>query len=197
MANVKIIIDGPLMDGHRVTFKAPCDCTVVEYLDVRYIKDGTQVSKLFTMKDTHGNDLTGIGNLFMESAYVTAVLNTNLGYAYIQNADTNGYLEGRFLNTPGFPDYSNEIEVHDDEGFTASADGWLYILAYSGWTSTVISVNGVEVFNRQILNTNSYPVRDTAMMPVKKGDVISIVTVSDQISVASSYKVRMRLFGMR
>lgn len=93
MANIKIIVEGALMDGHKVTFKAPCDCISVEKLDVRYIKDGEQVSKLFTMKDTHGNDLTGIGNLFMEGAYVHVILDTVRGFAYIQNAATNGYLE--------------------------------------------------------------------------------------------------------
>lgn len=97
MANIKIIVDGPLMDGHKLTFKAPCECTVVEYLDVRYVKDGAQASKLFTMKDTHGNDLTGIGNLFGADAYVSVVLNTHLGIAYLQNAATNGYLEKNFV----------------------------------------------------------------------------------------------------
>lgn len=96
MANVIITIEGPLMDGHRVTFKAPCDCTGIEKLDVRYVQDNTQKSKLFTMKDAHGNDLDGVGNLFMEGAYVHAILNTALGFAYLQNSDTNVYLEGKF-----------------------------------------------------------------------------------------------------
>ena len=96
MANIKIIVDGPLMDGHKVTFKAPCDCSIIEYLDIRYVKDGTQASKLFTMKDTHGNDLTGLGNLFEEGAYVHAILDTTRGFAYLQNADTNKYIEERF-----------------------------------------------------------------------------------------------------
>jgi hypothetical protein len=96
MANIKITIDGALMDGHKVTFKAPCDCTSVEKLKVLYVKDGAQVSKLFTMKDAHGNTLTGLGNLFEAGAYVHAILDTVNGYAYIQNPDTNGYLEGKF-----------------------------------------------------------------------------------------------------
>lgn len=96
MANIKITINGTLMDGHKVTFKAPCDCTSVEKLKVLYVKDGAQVSKLFTMKDSHGNTLTGLGNLFKEGAYVHAILDTKNGYAYIQNPDTNGYLEGKF-----------------------------------------------------------------------------------------------------
>ena len=102
MANIKITVEGPLMDGHKVTFKAPCNCSVVEKLDVRYIENNTQKSKLFTMKDAHGNDLTGLGNLFSEGAYVDVVLDTNSGSAYLQNAGTNGYLEER-LKTAGTP----------------------------------------------------------------------------------------------
>lgn len=93
MANVKIIINGTLVDGHEVTFKAPCDCTAIEYLDVRYIKDMQQVSKFFKMKDSHGEDLTGIGNLFVTGAYVKVILDTENGFAYLQNADTNSYIE--------------------------------------------------------------------------------------------------------
>ena len=93
MANIKITVEGPLMDGHKITFKAPCNCSVVDKLDVRYIKNNEQKNKLFTMKDAHGNDLTGLGNLFSEGAYVDVVLDPNSGSAYLQNAGTNGYLE--------------------------------------------------------------------------------------------------------
>ena len=102
MANIKITVEGPLMDGHKITFKAPCNCDVVEKLDVRYIESNTQKSKLFTMKDSHGNDLTGLGNLFYQDAYVDVVLDTNSLSAYLQNAGTNGYLEER-LKTAGTP----------------------------------------------------------------------------------------------
>lgn len=93
MANVKIMVDGALMDGHRVTFKAPCNCVEVEKLKICYVKDGEQQSKLFTMKDSHGNNLTRLGNLFSKGAYVDAILDTNNNVAYLQNAATNRYLE--------------------------------------------------------------------------------------------------------
>ena len=96
MANIKITVEGPLMDGHKITFKAPCNCDVVEKLDVRYIENNTQKSILFTMKDSHGNDLTGLGNLFFKDAYVDVVLDPNSGSAYLQNAGTNAYIEEKF-----------------------------------------------------------------------------------------------------
>ena len=68
-------------------------------------------------------------------------------------------------------------------------------MAYSAWTSTVISVNGVGIFDAQILNTNSYPIRTNVMIPVKKGDIITISSVSSEIT--ADYKVRLRLYGIR
>lgn len=81
------------MDGHKLTFKAPCDCISVEKLKVCYVENATQKNRLFTMKDAHGNDLTGLGNLFSQGAYVDVVLDTVNGFAYLQNAGTNKYLE--------------------------------------------------------------------------------------------------------
>lgn len=89
MANVKVVSERPLFDGMAITFKTPCECSAVEGLTVSY-HDAPQS---FVFRDAHGNDLTGIGNLFEEGTYVQAILDTVNGYAYLQNADTNGYLE--------------------------------------------------------------------------------------------------------
>lgn len=89
MAKIKVVLEHPLYNGMVVTIGAPCECSAVTGLTVSY--DG--VSKSFIFRDAHGNDLTGLGNLFSEGAYIRAVLDTENGYAYIQNADTNGYIE--------------------------------------------------------------------------------------------------------
>ena len=107
MANIKITVEGPLMDGHKITFKAPCNCDVVEKLDVRYIENNTQKSKLFTMKDSHGKDLTGLGNLFFKDAYVDVVLDINTSSAYLQNASTNTYLEEKIKFTEALTPVDN------------------------------------------------------------------------------------------
>jgi hypothetical protein len=39
--------------------------------------------------------LTGIGHLFAAGAIVKVILSVDEGKAYIQNADTNAYLEGK------------------------------------------------------------------------------------------------------
>lgn len=94
MANIRLDLDHEIIDGLPVTFAAPCDCTAITGLKV-YHPDG---SKVFVFKDAHGNTLTGIGNLFAKGAYVKAVLDTNSGAAYIQNADTNAYLEAQLAS---------------------------------------------------------------------------------------------------
>ena len=95
MANIRVSSICPIYNGMPVTFKAPCDCTAVEGLTVSYESTGYT----FTFKDAHGNTLTGLGNLFSQGALVKAILDTENGFAYLQNADTNGYLENRMARS--------------------------------------------------------------------------------------------------
>lgn len=92
MANIKIKSPEPLYDGMAVSFKAPCACTEVEGLAVTY----NYTETVFTFKDAHGNTLTGIGNLFAEGAVIKVLLDVENSSAYLQNADTNGYIESRW-----------------------------------------------------------------------------------------------------
>lgn len=96
MANIKLELAHPIIDGQPLSFKAPCDCVAVTGIKVEYPDGDSNVSTVFTFADAHGNDLSGIGNLFVAGAMVRVVLDTNTNKAFIQNADTNAYLEGRF-----------------------------------------------------------------------------------------------------
>lgn len=108
MAKIRLVLDTPIYDGISLTFKAPCPCTAVDGLIVYYQEltetTSEQRSATFEFKDAHGKTLTGTGNLFSEGAYVKVILDTNNGSAYIQNADTNSYLEGKFKPAFGFRD---------------------------------------------------------------------------------------------
>lgn len=98
MANVRVDLDYPISDGLPLTFIAPCPCSEVEGLTVYYpavVGSTSILSKAFTFKDAHCNDLTGLGDLFNTNAYVKVILNTRDYVAYLQNADTNAYLEGQ------------------------------------------------------------------------------------------------------
>lgn len=92
MAYINVNSPCPVFHGMPITFKAPCDCTAVEGLVVAYGDN----SYTFAFKDAHGNTLTGLGNLFMRGALVKAILDIEGGCAYLQNADTNAYIERTF-----------------------------------------------------------------------------------------------------
>ena len=129
MAQIKIDLPTSLLDGMDIKFKAPCDCTAVTGLLVYYPTEGEEMgSKSFTFRDSHGNDLSGLGNLFSAGAYVKAILDTENGYAYLQNADTNAYLEGK----------KKAVAV------TLSVEGWAS-------NSQTVSVSGVKVDNDVII----------------------------------------------
>lgn len=154
MANIKITIDGPLMDGHKVTFKAPCECTIVEKLDIRYVRGNEQVSKLFTMKDAHGNDVTGIGNLFEEGAYVHAILDTVNQVAYLQNADTNGYIESKLADVALLRTEDKVIFESAKAVFTEGVATINYTIPIPAYSDNVVSAECVGVI-AQFKDTNT------------------------------------------
>ena len=102
MANVIIKVNETLVDGHKVSFNAPCGCSEIDKLDIRYMQGLEIKSQLFTLKDANGNDLGGISNVFGEGAIVKVILDVVRSVAFIQNADTNGYLESRLGDVETF-----------------------------------------------------------------------------------------------
>lgn len=96
MANIKIELGHPVIDGMPLSFRAPCNCTEVTGIKVSYPDGEDTAFIVFSFADAHGNDLTGRGNLFAANAMVRVVLDISSAKAYIQNADTNKYLEGKF-----------------------------------------------------------------------------------------------------
>ena len=80
----------------------------------------------------------------------------------------------------GFPDYTMVLGEYSNKTFTAPENCWARIMSTSGWTNTTLNVNGNGVIIQQIQNTDSYPIRTTSMIPLKKGDV---VTMSSQTKI--------------
>ena len=104
MAKIRVDVTGVLENGRLVTFKAPCDCTEIDGLIVyhtlpsdRYNND-TRVGQEFTLCDSHGSNLIGLGNLFTAGALVHVILDTADKKAYVQNAATNSYIESRLAS---------------------------------------------------------------------------------------------------
>lgn len=92
MALIKLELNAKLVEGMDVKFEAPCDCTNVTGLLVSYLSEtGELAEKNFTFRDKHGNDLTGLGNLFSAGAFVKAMLDVKSGRAYLQTAGSTAF----------------------------------------------------------------------------------------------------------
>ena len=121
MHNIRIDLDTPVLNGQAVIFKSPADCSDITGLIIYYPEGDTTASKDFKFVDAHGVDVgSGTISLFAANALVKVVLDVDHGKAYVQNADTNAYLEGRFeLLTP-------IISTTDINAGSAAPDGRPY-----------------------------------------------------------------------
>lgn len=146
MSNIRIDLDAAIYDGQNITFKSPCDCSAVTGLKVYYPNaEGVQSSQIFAFADAHGNDVGTIDELFAENVLVKVILDTTTNKAFVQNADTNAYLENKFkeLNKPtgtytgNGSDTSRKIDI----GGTGN------VLLITGFATTaLVWENGAVVF---------------------------------------------------
>lgn len=94
MANIIVDLGRDIVEGETITFRSPAGCAQATGLIVRYPDSGTTVSKTLQFADAHGNNVGG-KDLFAAGVLVKVVLDTEKSRAYVQNADTNAYLEGK------------------------------------------------------------------------------------------------------
>ena len=156
MANIRTDVPYTISNGSEVSFAAPCNCNAVTGLKV-YYPGG---SKVFTFKDAHGTDLAGINNLFAKGAVVKAILDVSNGHAYLQNPDTNGYLERQFRyleeliyntsspwNLLDNSDFSQIVNQRGENSYVQSGYG------FDRWVSLRTTLSAQIVFDEDA-NTN-------------------------------------------
>lgn len=124
MANIRIDLLSSITNGQAVTFKSPVDCSDITGLIVYYPNNGKQVSTVFEFTDAHGNDVAGF-SLFANDVLVKVILDTESNKAFVQNADTNAYLESKFNSKAPMYDYGEEDL---SAGVTALETGKLYFV---------------------------------------------------------------------
>lgn len=94
MPNIRVDVGYTIHDGTEIKFRSPVDCSAITGLIVYYPGvDGNTVSKVFVLADAHGNNVGDIDHLFAEDVVVKVILDVTKGMAFVQNADTNAYLE--------------------------------------------------------------------------------------------------------
>ncbi len=99
MANIRVDLNTKIQDGTEIVFRSPVDCSAITGLIVYYPgEDENTTSKEFALADAHGNNVGDIDNLFAENVVVKVILDVTSGMAFVQNADTNAYIEQRFAD---------------------------------------------------------------------------------------------------
>ena len=94
--NIRVDLNYAIKDGMDLVFRSPVDCSQITGLIVYYKENGNTYSKEFAFADAHGNNVGDIDHLFAENAVVKVILDMATSMAFVQNADTNAYLEQRF-----------------------------------------------------------------------------------------------------
>lgn len=97
MPNIRVDLNGALVEGQTVTFQSPAACAEVTGLNVYYTENGIQVCKTFQFADAHGHNVGSV-DLFAAGVLVKVILHLDTLRAYVQNADTNAYLEAKFAS---------------------------------------------------------------------------------------------------
>lgn len=96
MSNIRVDVGYTIKDGTEIKFRSPVDCSAITGLIVYYPgTNGNITSKVFALADAHGNNVGDIDHLFAENVVVKVILDVTNSMAFVQNADTNAYLENQ------------------------------------------------------------------------------------------------------
>lgn len=99
MSNIRVDVGYTIHDGSELKFRSPVSCSAITGLIVYYPgTDGNITSKVFALADAHGNNVGDIDHLFAENVVVKVILDVTTGMAFVQNADTNAYLEAQLAS---------------------------------------------------------------------------------------------------
>ena len=112
--NIRVDLKTNIADGSEVVFRSPADCSQVTGLVIYHTGGKTE----FAFADAHGNNVGDIDHLFAENAVVKVILDVTAGMAFVQNADTNAYIERTFVKSVNgqSPDEAGNVEISIPEG---------------------------------------------------------------------------------
>jgi hypothetical protein len=88
MSKIKVNLPCYPVNGKQVSFISPCSSINTECLIVNDVE--------YSVVDADGVSVAGLKNVWNAGAMVSAILNVDTRTAFIQNANTNTYIEGQF-----------------------------------------------------------------------------------------------------
>ena len=145
--------------------------------------------------------MTGIGEAFAKGALIKTILDVTNGFAYIQNADTNGYIESTFakVNPPVYtanPDNLTEVISCAQAGSTIQLSAGEYdrldlvgVNAYPEGLTIVgdkdVTMAGISITSG-VENTNLNFVSDISDATLPGGLTIQDITLTNSISLRNA-----------
>lgn len=165
--NIRVDLTTPIKDGTEVVFRSPVDCSQITGLIVYFKENGNTASQEFALADAHGNNVGDIDHLFAENVVVKVILDVAHSMAFVQNADTNAYLEGRFDDIidklcPNFEKTGTVVQCEPLEGTE------LVILGKEAAGTHDITVCGKNLYNPNA--DDGYPMTDGYYINIGNGD---------------------------
>lgn len=178
MSNIRVDVNFKIFDGAQVSFKSPANFSDVTGLRVCYPETPT-VTKTqdFSFTDAHGVDVTDLDDLFGESAIVKVLLDTVHSRAFVQNADTNSYLERRF------EEISYSPATQSEQGLMSAADK-----KKLDGVATNAEVNQNAFSNVKVGNTTIAADSKTDTLTVAAGSNVSITpdATNDTLTISAT-----------
>lgn len=157
MANIRVNFRKAPLDGQVVTFKAPCDASDIHGLVIYYPNENSEiVSTEFTLNDANGGDIGVVDNIFSAGAIVKVILDIDTNNAYVQNPDTNTYIEGKFGELQEYIDtvVDNTISSHNTSTDAHSNMGWLTSEDVIASQPTPVNANTLSGYDVSYFLTN-------------------------------------------
>lgn len=190
--NIRVDLDTPIKDGTEVVFRSPVDCSQVTGLIV-YYNGGSQE---FMLADAHGNNVGVIDHLFAENVAVKVILDVTTSMAFVQNADTNAYLEQRFddidveltgirvgtgIKTINMLDFEDpEFWVNMNQNGTTGASEFNKLM------SNEIGVSAGDVIRTKIFDNNGEDISITIYQYDDAGGLIgSLASISTSLNTST------------
>lgn len=96
---IVVNVNFAIADGSEIKFKSPADCSQIIGLRVWYKAGDDTAFQDFAFADAHGNNVGDIDHLFAANAVVKVILDVAGSMAFVQNADTNAYIERTFIKS--------------------------------------------------------------------------------------------------
>ena len=172
MANIRVDLDYTIRDGLDLKFRSPVDCSQITGLIVYYPgEDGEMTSQVFALADAHGSNVGDIDHLFAEDVVVKVILDVTKGMAFVQNADTNAYLEAQLASKAsvehthtaadvGAAPASHASNKSNPHGVTAAQvgarpDTWIPTAKELGFTGAVSTILSNDFATSRALVSNS------------------------------------------